>query len=611
MNAETLARIKEKVRGLPEEPGVYLMRDVTGKVIYVGKAKVLKNRVSQYFVNMASHTEKVRRMVSHVHDFDYFITPTEMEALILECSQIKLYMPRYNILLKDNKTYPYIRVDLTQPYPKIEFTRRRAEDRARYFGPYSGSVRAIIETVNKTFGLPSCKREFPRDIGKGRPCLNRDIGICLAPCAGGVSQEEYRAAVEGAVAFLAGDQDAVLRDLTAQMNEAAERLEFERAASLRDRIAAVSNLQVRQKVVAAPDVNRDIIGYAANAFKTVIEVFFVRGGRITDRQSFHFPAEAADELPALMTDFVTQLYHTRADIPGEILAAAGSDNDELLRQLLTGLRGRSVSFSVPQRGEKKKLCDMVCRNAAETLRLLMTREEKRRKSVEGLGQLLGLAEPPVRIEAVDISNTGGDEVVAAIVCFTNGEKDKSGYKKYKVQSVEGQDDYAAMTEVLKRRFIRYLNADEGFAEKPDLLLLDGGAGHLAVIGRTLAEMGIDVPCFGMVKDDKHRTRGLVGEQGEIELKMGTPAAVLVGTIQEEVHRFAITFHRARRGKKVVGSTLLAIDGLGEKRVAALLRAFSTVRAVSEAEPESLAAVPGMNRAAAAAVWRHFHGDEEK
>lgn len=610
MEEKTLARIKEKVRILPEEPGVYLMKDKTGKVIYVGKAKVLKNRVSQYFIQSSSHTEKVRRMVAAVHDFDYFITPTEMDALILECSQIKLYMPRYNILLKDNKTYPYIKIDRTKPYPKIELSRKRDTQKARYFGPYSGSVHSIIDTVNRTFGLATCRRKFPQDIGKERPCLNRDIGICIAPCTGLISPKEYDKAIGEAIQFLEGGHQDIVGKLTSEMELASEQMEFEKAAIVRDKIRAVSRLQIRQKVVAAPEINRDIIGYATNGWKTVMEVFFVRGGRITDRQSFSFPAEAADELPVLITDFVTQLYQTRADIPPEIFSASESDDDGLLTRFLSELRGKKAVFSVPQRGEKKKLCDMVCRNAEESLRLLMTKEEKHRKSVEELSALLGLEKLPVLIESVDISNTAGAETVAAIVRFKNGEKDRSGYRKYKIKSIEGQDDYASMTEVIKRRFIRYLNEDEGFEEAPDLLLLDGGVGHLSVVKHVLDGMGIRVPCYGMVKDDKHRTRALVGTEGEIALKMGTPAAVLVGTIQEEVHRFAITFHRERRGKKVIGSTLLAVPGLGEKRVASLLRSLGTVKAVSEAEEETLAAVPGMNRAAAAAVYQHFHREKD-
>lgn len=606
MDKETRRRIKEKVSRLPMSPGVYIMRDIEGKVIYVGKAKALKNRVSQYFVNLASHTRKTRRMVERVHDFDYFVTATEMEALILECSQIKLYMPKYNILLKDNKTYPYIKIDLKKDFSRVELSRKRPSDGARYFGPYSGGVKQIIDTVNRTFALPDCRRKFPRDFGKERPCLKRDIGLCMAPCTGEISAEAYRETLRQAAEFLQGEYEQTAKRLREEMEDYAERMEFEKAAQVRDRIRALEKLTVRQKVVAAPDVSRDVIGLAVNEWRVVIEVFYVRGGRITDRQSYNFPAEAAEEREKLLADFLVQLYSGRADIPPEVLIAEEPEDIALAEEYLRGLRGRAVTLTVPQRGEKKKLCDMVSANAAETLRLLMTREERRSKILEELQKLLGLPEPPMRIEAVDISNTAGSDTVGAIVCYENAEPDKSGYKRYKIGSVaQGQDDYAAMKEVMARRFVRALNGEEGWTA-PDLLLLDGGAGHLSVVSELLDGMGVDVPVYGMVKDDKHRTRALVSHEGEIELKVGSPAAALVGRIQEEVHRFAIDYHKKRRGGHVTGSTLTRIEGVGQTRAKALLKAFGSLKAVSEADLPRLKAVKGMSEKAALAVYQYFH-----
>ena len=606
MDRETRAKIKEKVARLPLSPGVYLMRDKAGTVIYVGKAKALKNRVSQYFVNLASHTKKTRRMVEQVHDFDYFVTATEMEALILECSQIKLYMPKYNILLKDNKTYPYIKIDLTTDFSKVEISRKRPNDGARYFGPYSGGVKQIIDTVNRTFALPDCTRKFPRDFGRERPCLKRDIGLCMAPCTGEITAEQYRETLRQAADFLQGDYEKTAARLREEMERHAERMEFEQAAQVRDRLRALEKLTVRQKVVAAPDVNRDVIGCAVNELRAVVEIFYIRGGRIVDRQSYQFPAEAAEDREKLMADFLVQLYSRRADIPPEILLSEPSEDRELAEAYLRELRGRPVTLAVPQRGEKRKLCDMVSANAAETLRLLMTRAERQSKLVAELQKLLGLSEPPVRIEAVDISNTAGSDTVGAIVCYENGEPEKSGYRRYQIGSVaEGQDDYAAMKEVMARRFVRALNGEERW-RAPDLLLLDGGAGHLSVVSELLSGMGISVPVYGMVKDDKHRTRALVSAEGEIELKVGSPAAALVGQIQEEVHRFAIGYHREKRRGHVVGSTLTKIEGIGETRAKALLRAFGSVKAVSEAELPRLQMVKGMNERAARAVYDYFH-----
>ncbi len=605
MEDKRMQKLKEKALSLPLLPGVYLMRDENGKVIYVGKAKKLKNRVSSYFINSKGHSRKTLRMVSKIADFDYFITNTEVDALLLENTQIKLYMPYYNILLKDSKTFPYIKINLNDEYPKLEFTRKREQDKATYFGPFSGSAKRIIETVNKTFLLPSCNKQFPRDILKTRPCLNRSLKICMAPCAGDVTTEDYAQAIKGAVAFLLGNIDEVLTDLREKMAEESQAENYEKAAFYRDRLRAVERLHIRQKVVAAPDVNRDVIGFAENEFRVVFDVFFIRGGRISDRQSFDFEAELAENLPEALGEFMQRLYSGRADIPKEILCFESPADTAVLEEFLRKISGRKTEIITPKIGEKKKICEMVCKNAEESLRLLMTKEEKQAKSITELKKILGLSEPPRLIEAVDISNTAGSENVAAIIRYQNGEKDKSGYRHYKIKTVSGQDDYASMKEVLARRFVRYLNADAGFETPPNLLLLDGGAGHLSVVSEMLSGMGIEIPVFGMVKDDKHRTRGLVSKEGEIALKQGSPAAALIGKIQEEVHRFAIEYHRKKLSAPLTVSKLEKIEGVGKTTATKLLKHFGSLSGVSGAGREELLKVPGVTKKQADAITAFF------
>jgi len=602
---DKIAALREKARALPESPGVYLMKDEAGKIIYVGKAKVLRNRVSSYFVGIERHLAKVRRMVEHVADFDYLVCGSEMEALVLECSQIKHYMPHYNILLKDDKNYPYVKVTLSEEYPRVVFTRRREEDGAKYFGPYSGNVGEIVTTVEKTFKLPSCKRRFPQDIGRGRPCLNYAIKNCMGVCTGKVPRAQYLEAVGEAVEFLDGRYREVARDLEQKMEAASEELRFEEAARLRDRLTALRALGERQKVVSAPNIERDVIALVSDESRACVMVFYVREGKLTGTDSFIVEAEEFEDAAEGMAAFVKQHYLLRGDIPRELLFSTEPADAPLLEDYLSQRVGRRVHIKTPQRGEARQAVALALQNAREGLQKAASRAERVERGVAELGKLCGLTEAPARIEALDISNTAGSEVVGGLVVFRNGKPSKGDYKRYKVKTVEGQDDYDSMREIIWRRFRRYQAGDEGFSELPDLLLLDGGKGQLSAVLEVLSELGISLPVFGMVKDDKHRTRGLVGPEGEITPSPLNPGFVLVGRIQEEVHRYAIAYHRSLRGKRTFSSALTGIEGVGQKRAEALLTTFKSLDGIRSASEEEIASVPGMTRAAARAVKQYF------
>ncbi len=604
---ELIPKLLEAAKALPELPGVYLMKNADGKIIYVGKAKILKNRVTSYFTGVDNHYIKVRRMVHNVASFDYYVCSTEMEALVLECSQIKHYMPHYNILLKDDKNYPYVKVTLGEDYPRILFSRKRETDKSRYFGPYSGSVGTIVSTVQKTFKLPSCKRKFPEDIGKGRPCLNYSIKNCMGLCTGKISKEEYREIIHEAVEFLDGKYKEVMSKLEESMERAAEELRFEEAARLRDRRAALTSLGERQKVVAAPDVDRDVIALSSDSARSSVMVMYIRGGKLTGSDSFVVGAEEFENLADGMAAFVKQHYLLREDIPKEILFSDLPYDTALLEDYLTNRAGKRVHIRQPQRGEARKAMILAMNNAKEALFKASSREERVRRGVTELAKLCGMEDMPVRIEAIDISNTGSSEVVGGIIVFENGRPSKKDYKRFKIKTVDGQDDYESMREVIWRRFKRYKAGDSGFDVLPDLFLIDGGQGHLSAVTEVMHELGIYLPTFGMVKDDKHRTRGLVGAEGEITPSPLNPGFILLANIQEEVHRYAIAYHRKLRGKKTLTSSLTEIEGIGETRAATLLAHFKSMDGIRNATLEELAAVKGMNVAAAKAVKDHFGG----
>ena len=598
-----LRELREKSMKLPLLPGVYIMHDKKDKIIYIGKAKALKNRVSQYFGSQEGHTEKVRRMVENVDHFEYIITDTEYEALVLECSLIKLHKPKYNILLKDDKGYHYIKIT-NEPYPRVVEAKKAEDDGATYLGPYTGSyaVRQSVDEACKIFKLPTCRRSFPRDIGKGRPCLNYSIGLCLAPCRGKLPKEVYDEAIAEAKDFLRGGTNTSVARLTERMNECAERLEFEKAARLRDRINALKKMSEKQKVIMTAVEEQDVIAVAQGAGGTAFEVFRFKGGRLYDREQFLID-DMMGEPELCRAEFIKQYYAMR-EVPPRVTVDGAVDDSELLEQMLTEKRGAKAKITVPQKGEQQKIVEMCRQNAAEYLAQSKGRTGKITAAVDELGRLLGLPSPPEYIESYDISNTQGDDNVAGMVVFENGRPLKSAYRRFKIKTIEGQDDYGSMREVITRRLLEYnehKDEGKGFGRLPDLILLDGGEGHVNAIRPLIEASGLPIALFGMVKDSKHKTRAIAAGGREISLTRSRAAFTLVSTIQDEVHRFAITYHHASHGKSVIKTSLTDIDGIGPARARELLKHFKTISAVFNASVDELAAVKGMNRTAAEAV----------
>ena len=609
---ERIKRLRAKAMKLPLHPGVYIMHDKTGKIIYIGKAKALKNRVSQYFGSEKNHDEKVRKMVSNVADFEYILTDSEFEALILECSLIKQHTPKYNILLKDDKGYHYIKIT-NGDWPKISEANQITDD-ARYVGPYisSWSVKQAIDEALKIFRLPSCSRRFPQDIGKGRPCLNYYIKQCCAPCRGGVSQEDYSETVSEAIDFLRGGSAASIRMLTDKMNEAADAMEFERAARIRDRITAIKRMGDRQKVVMAKVQEQDIIALAQGPGAACFEVFRFQNGRLCDRETFLL-GDVGNPKTA-RAEFVEQYYSMRDRIPPRVCLDDEAADSELLGEWLSQKAGRKVTVSVPQKGEQAHLVEMCRSNAAEQLAQSTGRTGREASALDELGRLLGMEQPPLYIESYDISNLAGGENVAGMIVFENGRPLKSAYRKFKIKTVEGQDDYGSMREVIQRRLNEYFenkDSGEGFGRLPDLILLDGGRGHVAAVKPLIEASGLEIPVFGMVKDDKHRTRAIAQDGGEIAINSTRSAFTLVSAIQDEVHRYAIGYHRQMRKKNTISTTLVSIPGVGQTRAKNLLKHFKTVSAIRGADLEELEGAPGMTKPAAKNVYEYFHGGEEK
>ncbi len=595
-----LRELREKSMKLPLLPGVYIMHDKSDKIIYIGKAKALKNRVSQYFGSQEGHTEKVRRMVENVDHFEYIITDTEYEALVLECSLIKQHKPKYNILLKDDKGYHYIKIT-NEPYPRVVEAKKADNDGAEYFGPYTSSyaVRQSVDEACKIFKIPTCRRSFPRDIGKSRPCLNYSIGLCMAPCRGRLKKEIYDEAIAEVRDFLKGGTNTSVARLTERMNECAERLEFEKAARLRDRINALKKMSDRQKVIMNSVEEQDVIAIAQGAGGTCFEVFRFKGGRLCDREQFLID-EMMTEPGLCRAEFIKQYYSMR-DVPPRVTVDGETEDSELLEELLTQKRGKKVKITVPQKGEQQKIVEMCRQNAAEYLAQAKGRTGEITAAVDELGRLLGLNSPPEYIESYDISNTMGEDNVAGMVVFENGKPLKSAYRRFKIKTIEGQDDYGSMREVITRRITEYYaHKDEGkgFGRLPDLILLDGGEGHVNAIRPLIEASGLPIALFGMVKDSKHKTRAIAAGGREISLTRSRAAFTLVSTIQDEVHRFAITYHHASHGKSVINSTLTQIEGIGPTRAKELLKHFKTINAIYAASVEELCEVKGMNRKAA-------------
>ena len=605
----TKSELKEKALSLPLAPGVYLMQNQANEVIYVGKAKKLKNRVSQYFIDSASHTPKTRLMVSKIDHFDVIIAASEFEALVLECSLIKRHMPKYNILLKDDKGYPYLRLDLSQPYPALTLAPKVMEDGAHYYGPYGGRylTQKVIDTLRLTFKLPGCTRQFPRDIGKDRPCLNFQMGNCDGWCRGTPDQAEYLARMRQAASLLSGSYKPVAAELREQMLAASERLEFEQAAQLRDRMNAIEALGQKQLVTAGRMADTDAIGYAQTEAKGCFAVLHYVDGNLVDKDYEILPRT---EDPAEAVSALTKQYYlTRGAAPKQILLPFEMEDAELFEQLLLQTLNKRVRIRVPQRGDNTKLVSLAVNNAKKEAERITSREEKLRGTVELLRQMLRMEQQPRRMESYDISNISGTDIVASMVVFEDGKPLRSCYRHFKLEGLSDQDDYASMRQVLRRRFTHYLQHDKGFEIAPDLLLIDGGVNHAQAVLQELSPMGITIPIYGMVKDDRHRTRALVTPTGEeIGISGQQSVFALIGTIQEETHRFAITYHRKLRSKRVKGSTLDQIPGIGEKRRAELLKHFKSISAIREAAlPELRSVLPAD---AAMSVYHFFHREEQ-
>lgn len=599
----TFEELKDKANSLPLAPGVYIMRDQGDHVIYVGKAKKLKNRVSQYFQDTASHTPKTRLMVSKIDHFDVIVAASEFEALVLECSLIKRYMPKYNILLKDDKGYPYLRLNMKDPYPAITMVSKIAQDGAGYYGPYgSRSVtQDVMEAIRLTLKLPGCHKQFPRDIGKERPCLNYHMNQCAGWCQEGKSCAEYREVMEQARQLLLGNYKAVAEQIRGQMLRAAENLEFELAASLRDRLNAVEALGQKQLVTALSLADTDVIGYAQTEGKACFAVLHFSGGNLLDKEYQVMPVP--DDGEAAVSSLMKQYYLSRGAAPKHILLPFEIEDGELFAQLLEQQFGKKPHLRVPQRGDNVRLVELAKKNAFEEAERVTSREEKVSGTLALLGKMLSM-DPPMRIESFDISNISGTDIVASMVVFADGKPRKSDYKRFKVEGLPNQDDYASMHQVVKRRFAHYQAEDKGFETAPDLLLIDGGVAHANTAVEALAELGLTMPVFGMVKDDRHRTRALVTPEGkEIGIDGNQAVFSFIGTIQEETHRFAITYHRQLRSKRLRYSELDGIPGIGPKRKQELLKTFKSLTAIGQASlPELERLLP---RDAAAAVYRHF------
>ena len=606
---EKRTELRKLSMALPLQPGVYIMKDKKDTVIYIGKAKQLKNRVSQYFGSDTNHTEKVRQMVSHVDRFDYIVTGNEFEALVLECSLIKQYSPKYNILLKDDKGYHYIRIS-PPPYSRITEAKQKQDDGARYIGPYVSSfvVKQAVSEVNKLFLLSTCRKPLRYGRSHERPCLNHYIGQCCAPCNGRVSPDDYAERVEQAITYLTQGSRKLVRLLTERMKTAAEALDFETAARLRDRIRALEQLAKKQKIVQSSVKQQDIIAFSGTQTIGCFEVFRFTDGALSDRE--HFLVEPSGDLPALRAEFIRRYYSLRDTVPPRITVDGEVEDAVLLEQWLTETANKryTVKFLYPQKGEQAKLLTMCRENAAERVAQQLSTGGHAVTALEELQTLLGLSAPPTRIESYDISHTGGSDVVGAMVVFHNGKPLKSDYRRFEIKTVVGQDDVACLREVLDRRLKEYAvhkDTASGFGVLPDLILLDGGKGQVSAVKPLVDSFGYDIPVFGMVKDNHHRTRAITAEGEELSIQSRRSAFSLVSSIQEEVHRFAIGYHRQKRSKRNTASSLTDIAGIGKQRATLLLKHFGSLTAVRGATVEQLASVKGMTLPAAEAVYRYF------
>lgn len=615
--------LEEELKNLPELPGVYIMHAQDDKIIYVGKAKILKNRVRQYFGSNKNHSPKVVAMVSNIAYFEYIVTDSEVEALVLECNLIKKHRPKYNILLKDDKQYPYIKVTINKDYPSVFMTRVLKKDGAKYFGPFAGmqTVKTALEIVQKIFKPPLCKRKFPEDIGKGRPCLNYHISNCFGPCIqGNVTKDEYRKIFFDICSFLEGDHEKLIDDMQEEMLCASKNMEFEKAAALRDKINAIRRFEEKQKIINTDrQTDMDIIAGTRLGNHYFVEIFFVRKGKITGRNNYRIDGTKDSLDSEVMADFVTQFYAESEDIPREILVEYKIEDSDVIKEWLKGKRQGAVELSFPQKGEKKKLTQMVHKNAeiaAENYRINNIKiEERKSKILSELAKKLSLETIPKRIESYDISNIQGSDNVASMVVFLDGKPSKKDYRNFKIKSFEGQNDFLSMQEVIYRRFRHAVEEQNGidagtlnpedakFLPLPDLILLDGGKGQLSSVMEIMETIDMEIPVFGMVKDGRHRTRGLVSVSGEIEISPIDTVFKFLERVQEEVHKSAIGYHRKLRSKSVSKSELDNINGVGDVRKAALMKAFKSVDNIKKADFDELISV--VDKGTAEKIVRYF------
>lgn len=599
--------LRKKAMSLPLLPGVYIMKNADGEIIYIGKAKALKNRVSQYFGSQNRHPIKVRKMVENVDRFDYIVTGSEFEALVLECSLIKQHSPKYNILLKDDKGYSYIRISEGE-YRKISAVFNKKDDGSEYIGPYlsSYSVRQSVDAANKIFKLPQCNKVFPRDFGKSRPCLNYYISQCCGLCTGKIKKSDYDEAVDGAIAFLKGDSRDIIADLRAKMEKAAEELDFEQAAKLRDRINSIERIKEKQKVVYKSVEEQDVFATADIDGSVCLAVLRFSNGRLFDSEHFFFDDPGDKE--SMRSDFITSYYSMRDNIPKRVTVDGEVADRELLEQWLSEKKGKKVTVFVPARGEQLEIVNMCRKNAEEKLAIKKGRTGREIAVLDELKDLLGLKKTPEYIESYDISHTAGQDSVAGMIVFKSGKPYRKAYKRFSIKSFDGNDDYRAMNEVLTRRFSEYeksKDSTEGFGKLPDLILLDGGVGQVHAVEPVLREFGLKIPLFGMVKDNRHRTRAISGDGGEIAINSKRQVFTLVSEIQNEVHRFSVAYHHQKHAKRGLSLSLTEIEGVGEKRASALLKYFKTMTAIKNAEVDELSKAPGITSAVAQNIYDYY------
>ena len=606
--------IEEELKKLPDLPGVYLMKDNTGHIIYVGKAINLKNRVRQYFQSSKNHSIKVKKMVQHIESFEYIITRSEVEALVLECNLIKKFEPKYNIRLKDDKAYPYIKINIQDAFPKMTIVRQMKKDGARYFGPYTNvsAMWEIVEIIKNTWPLRTCSRNLPKDIGKERACLNCHIGKCLAPCDGKISQEDYKKMIDEVLNFLSGKYKEVIKKLQEDMLMASEDLQFEKAAQLRDQIMAIEKIEQKQTATLSSMLDQDVIAFAKNPEDTLIQIYFVRQGKLVGREHFYLQGTEDETIEDVFRDFVVQFYANATFIPKEVVIERVPSEQEVLESYLAEKRGSKVNLITPQKGNKHGLMELARKNAEVTLSQFGDQIKKEQERTEGavkeIQMAMGLDKVPYRMEAYDISNTQGIQSVGGMVVFEGGKPKKSDYRKFKIKSIFGPNDYGSLEEVLDRRFNRMKTEEKSssFSKMPDLILMDGGKGQVSVAEKVMQKYQLHIPICGMVKDDRHRTRGLLYQGEEILFETRSEGFKLITRIQDEVHRFSIEYHKKLRGKAQIQSILDDIPGIGKERKKILIQHFKSVENLKTASLEEIEQVDGIPKNVAGSIYQFFH-----